>query len=375
MREKMKKIVVANVIIALLVLTFGVNIQKTNASALIGLTDQMSSTKFANPTNLANHDIRYQQVGQLMTGTITVDFNTAGFVSGTVDYTDIDLFYGSDQAQVNGSCSSNCNNATIAADAGASIWGATISSNNLTLAYPTSVGPIVQANDYVRIKIGTNASGGDQQYNNPTTPSTTSQKIIAVVSGPDSGSLAVVIVTDDQVVVNASVAPTLSFSISDNAIGFGSISADTNVHWATANGVGQTSEPASDNPVKLIGSTNASSGLLIKIKSNGDGSSAAGLYSATTTQMIEAAASSVVAANTDGYGVYGKNAASLTIDEAYDNDFDTDVAITRSMSSFASTTGPVADGSVDLTLKAGVAGSTKAGAYTDTITIQCSGNF
>lgn len=369
MKIKFKKVVISLVIFTLLAFTFGVNIQQTKASDLTGLTDILSSTKPS--TQKANHDLRYRQITQISAGTIVIGLNTSGFASGTVDYTDIDFFYGSDQAQVNGSCVSSCTNATLAADAGAAIWGAAIATNDLTLTYPTSAGVPVNANDYVRIKIGSNASGGDQAYTNPTT---TGSKTISVISGADSGNLAVVIITDDQVAVSAAVTPTLSFSISDLIIGFGAISADSNIHYATGDGNGATTEPANDLPTKLTASTNAANGLVIMVKDEGSGA-ASGLYSSTTTELIEAAASTAVAANTDGYGVYAKHPLSLTADEAFDNDSASDAAITRTAATFASTTGVVSGGTVDLAIKAGVGATTKAGNYTDTITILCSANF
>lgn len=367
---KIKKTMVLIMVFALLVLTFSSGVQKTQASDLTGMTDILSSTKPS--TQKANHDLRYRQITQISAGTIVIDLNTSGFASGTVDYTDIDFFYGSSQVQVNGSCVSSCTNATLAAAAGAAIWGAAIATNDLTLTYPTSAGVPVNANDYVRIQIGSNASGGDQAYTNP---ASTGSKTISIISGSDSGNLAVVIITDDQIAVSAAVTPTLSFSISDLIIGFGAISADSNIHYATGDGNVATTEPANDLPTKLTASTNAASGLVIMVKSNGDGSSSAGLYSSTVTDLIEAAASTAVAANTDGYGVYAKHALSLTADEAFDNDSAGDVAITRTAATFASTTGVVSGGTIDLSIKTGVGATTKAGNYSDTLTVICSGNF
>ena len=78
----------------------------------------------------------------------------------------------------------------------------------------------------MRIKIGTNAvsqSTGVRQITNPTT---NGSKVIAI-SGTfgDTGNITVNILTDDQVAVTATVDQSLTFSISDNTIGFGSLSA------------------------------------------------------------------------------------------------------------------------------------------------------
>ena len=55
------------------------------------MTDILSSTKPS--TQKANHDIRYRQTTQISAGTIVIGLNTAGFTSGTVDYTDIDFLW------------------------------------------------------------------------------------------------------------------------------------------------------------------------------------------------------------------------------------------------------------------------------------------
>ena len=226
------------------------------------------------------------------------------------------------------------------------------------------------ANDYVRIEIGMSASGGNAQMTNP---SSGGSKTLNIVAGSDEGNIAVVILTNDQVTVGATVLPTLTFSISDVVIGFDEIDT-TSVYYATGNSTASTSEPANTLPTQLTASTNAASGLTITIESTGSGA-AAGLYNSTFTELIEAAASTAVAAGTDGYGVYGKNATSLTIAEGFDNDSTTDAAITTAPTTFASTTGVVSSGTVDLAIKAGVGATTKAGAYTDTITIIATGNF
>ncbi|EKD56329.1 MAG: hypothetical protein ACD_58C00224G0003 [uncultured bacterium] len=354
-------------LIVVLVLSF-FNYKLSYAASLTTLSDALTRNKIS---TLSDHTIKYRQITQLSSGTIGIDFNTAGFDDGTVDYTDIDLFYGSSQSEVNGSCSTNCTNATLASSAGAGAWGAVFATNALTLSYPTSAGTAINANDYIRIEIGTSASGGDQQITNP---GSTGSKVISIVSGADDGNIAVVILTNDQVGVSATVQPTISFSVSDISIGAGDI--DTaNIYYATSDTNGSTSEPSSGSPSLLTASTNAVNGLSISIKSNGDGSSNAGIYSSTLSDLIEAAASTAVSANSDGYGVYGKSATSLTIAEGYDNDSNSDAAITRSFTTFLSTTSPVSGGTADLSIKMGVGATTKAGAYTDTLTLVCLGNF
>ncbi|KKL68981.1 hypothetical protein LCGC14_2119550 [marine sediment metagenome] len=67
----------------------------------------------------------------------------------------------------------------------------------------------ITASDVVVIEIGTNASGGSNQITNP--GSAGSNKIDVAGTFADSGSMAVGIVTDDQVGVSATVGESLTF--------------------------------------------------------------------------------------------------------------------------------------------------------------------
>jgi hypothetical protein len=148
----------------------------------------------------------------------------------------------------------------------------------------------------------------------------------------DNTTVKVDIIDDDQVSVSATVPQSIAFSIevpTDNAMGFGTW-ATTEVRYPTDDNNGSTgSEPGNGLPIQLKVSTNSSSGLTVSGKSEGSGS-AAGLYKSTATaHNIVAVASSAVSATEEEYGVYVKNAAAgLTIDEGFDNDTTSDVAIT-----------------------------------------------
>jgi hypothetical protein len=183
----------------------------------------------------------------------------------------------------------------------------------------------------------------------------------------DTGTVAYSII--GGVAVSATVAEYMTFTIGDSAIGFGTWSAgSTAVRWATADELGATAEPGAGAPSVLTLSSNATNGNSVTIRSIGSGS-AAGLYDSVSTNVIDAAASSAVVAGTEGYGVYGKNAASLTIAEGFDNDTTGDTAVSTTAATFVSTTGAVSSGTVDLTIKAAIAATTQAGSYTDTLVL------
>lgn len=209
----------STVLVLILALMAGFSVfQNAQAAALTTLSDTMSNL---NDTEMSNHEIKLRTPSGVSgaSKTITVDFNTAGFDDGSVAFGDMDFFYGSSQSEVNGSCSSNCTNATLNSTPGAATWGAAFSGNILTLTYPSSGGTAVNANDYIRILIGTNASGGTNRITNP---GSTGTKVISIAVDPtganDTGKLAVVIIADDQVVISTTIDPYISFTLTDNAI-------------------------------------------------------------------------------------------------------------------------------------------------------------
>lgn len=149
-----------------------------------------------------------------------------------------------------------------------------------------------------------------------------------------------------------SAAPTLSFSISGASLDLGVL---TPGNVATA------------GPSTFTVSTNASNGVVVMIKDANDGLS-------TGSYTIPAKASSNL--GTEGYGVYGANASGgLQVDEGFDNDGASDVAISTSFQAFASSSSSVDTASVDLYVKAIISGTTGAGSYSDTITVIATGRF
>ncbi len=194
----------------------------------------------------------------------------------------------------------------------------------------------------------------------------------------DTGSLALAVIADDQLAVTATVDPLFSFSISQNSLDFGTFS-NTNKRWATggAGSGGSTTEPGAGQPTQITISTNAPNGAVVYARSQGDGSSA-GLYkSSSPTYLIPAVASSAVSSGSEGYGLYVKNAgANLTVDEGFDNDGVSDVAISTSDQLIVSASGSLSSGNTaDITLVAAISASTPAGSYQDTITITAAGKF
>jgi hypothetical protein len=210
------------------------------------------------------------------------------------------------------------------------------------------------------------------------TPANTTTGIVTVKtnngsSDIDTGYIAFDILTSNQISISGRVDPTLSFSITDSAIGFGTITAAA-VRHATSDEVGAASEPANGNPTQLSVTTNADDGAVVEIRDTNP-NSASGMYSAGTGLTLVSTASTGVSLGSEEFGVYGKNASSLTIAEAFDNDSNADAAISTTFQTLASSTAPVASATVDVAAVAAVAGTTPAGTFANTLYVVATGKF
>ena len=333
------------------------------AGTLTALSDTLSRTK---KSTLSSHTMKFttsvaiQVSGDTIVITFPSDFSFATKAIATVSLT-------------HGASTGAESTETLAASPSATAWGAVFSgtSNRIfTLTTPTDgIGSAaLAANDKVIITYDSTNS------TNATTQGSYAVTVAVAGTNTATAQFADYIIDDDQVGVTGTVDPSLSFSISDIAIGFGSF-IGTAIRYATGDAAGNASVPANDLPTKLVVSTNGDNGATITIQDEGSGSNP-GLWSASPiSELIPAAASTLVTTGSKKYGAYGKNASSLTIHESFDNDTNSDVAISRTAQTFASATDPLSSASVDLTLLAAIDATTKAGAYTDTITIICTGNF
>lgn len=210
------------------------------------------------------------------------------------------------------------------------------------------------------------------------TPANTTTGVITIetnngTTDVDSSNVTADIIASDQVTISGQVDSTLTFAIDDTAIGFGSITSSS-VRYATDDASGSASEDSSGDPVQLTASTNADDGLVIEIRDL-NSNSTSGLYSADSGTTLASVASTLVSAGSEEFGVYAKNASSLTIAEGFDNDSDTDVSISTSFQTIASTTAPVSSGTVDIQPLAAIAATTPSGSYADTLTIIATGKF
>jgi hypothetical protein len=351
------KITLISMVLAMSMFQF--SILPANAAALTNISDTMS--RLAKQTD-ANHSIAFTTATALTGGQkIKIQFgpDTDAFtLKGTLDSADLTV---TGMTLVD-TCGAGASEVTVAFDK-------TEPDENITFTVCT--GDTVSAG-------AKTVDISHEEITNPDNAGTYKIAIKTLTAGDeeiDSGSLAVAIIDNDQVTIQATVEPTFTFSLTGTTMTFGSF-ATPSLRYAN-NTSGGTSEPEAGATTRATVSTNAVHGAAITIRSEGNGTNA-GLYSSGASYLIAADTSYNVIHTTtnDRYGVYGTRASSdLTVDEGFDNDNINDVAISRSPQNFASSTSPVDNAYVDVIYVARTIGSTPAGSYVDKVTLIATGTF
>jgi len=322
------------------------------------LTKERDTLSDSRPSVIAMHTVIFKATTAVpLSGHVIVDLPDA-FSTPVMDYTDIEIYWDSADPPT-----TVC---TMAASCSATDCCVTVTAELDKVDITLKSGAGILQDDYVKVVIGDGASGGDEDITNPTAGVYTVDLKTQnnVPADIDTGKTLVYIIAG--VTVSATVAESLSVSISDSAIGFGTLDSGA-IRYATAAEDGSLTEPTANLPTYIEVSTNAASGVGITIKDEGDGS-AAGLYrSVFPTKLIPAVGAFDVTAGVEEYGVYGKDAGTgITISDDFDND-SPDVAISRIPQTFATSSGPLDAKNVDISMKASITGATTAGSYADTI--------
>lgn len=208
----------------------------------------------------ATHTVDFLIPGDMMTG-FTITF-PAGFDLGDIDYTDMSLEY-SDDGQTSCPAASYTNSYLLAATANLTKFGVAVSGQVVTFSPPIGpFPPFIPAESCIKITLGDSTVGFTQIKN----PGTAGDYIIElnIPNGGNamSGNLAVAIIDDDEVIVTASIAETITFSISDNTIGFGPLSASSS-RYATGDGLGSGTETEAHN---IVVGTNAANGYTMTVE-------------------------------------------------------------------------------------------------------------
>lgn len=223
---------------------------KAHAAAITTMSDTMSSLKVS---TASNHDISFVTPTGITTGqTITVTFPGSSSIAAALDFTDVDVLVQGVQQ-------------TLGSANGASTWGVARTSATVLTITAQSSGTPAAAGNTIRIKIGTNATNQSTGVRQVTNDTSTGSKTIAIGGTmADSGNITVQIITDDTVVVSATVNQAINFSISDNTVGFGTLSSSA-ARYATGDTTGTTSETEAH---QIVAGTNAASGYVITINGN-----------------------------------------------------------------------------------------------------------
>lgn len=354
MQNKMRKLAAKGLVASMLMATGLMYASNATAASLTSLSDNMSRLK---ASTASNHDIRFVTPGGVAAAeTITFTFS-ADFNLGSVDEDDMDFAVGS---------TNNCSTATfteqtLAAAPSGATWGAVKASQVITITSGTGT---VAADKCVRLEVGTNATEGSAGSNQITNGAADDNDSIAIAGTfGDTGSISVDIITDDQVVVTATVDPSITFAISDTNIEFGTLSAGSAKY--ADDSAGNAAEVEAHT---LSAGTNATSGYVMYV-------SGATLTSGSDT--ITAIGGSNVASNpgNEQFGVrYTASGGSGIVSAPYAaSGFAYDAV--SSPDDIASATGPSATTTYSARYLANIAALTEAGSYSTTLTYTATATF
>lgn len=347
----MKKLLSAVLAIAILLVSPGMVLIATAAS-LSALSDTMS-----NQTISANssHTIKFTTPTGVTASaqTIVVTF-PSGFNFTSKAISSLTLTYGASTGLETST--------TIAASAGASTqWGAVFSGTNnviLTLTAPTAGTYIAAGNKVILTYDSTNSVNPSSAANYTTT----------IAANTDSGSFTVPIITNSQVAVTATVSQTLSFSISSNSIGFGTLSTSAST-YANSAGTGTGTETAAHT---IAASTNGGSGYTIAL--SGDT-----LKSGANSITALGASPTALATGTSQFGIRSTSSGGTgTVSSPYNGssgNYGFGTTPPLSNITFATASGATATTTYSNFYAANISALTPAGSYTTTLTYVATANF
>ncbi|MFA6953844.1 MAG: hypothetical protein WC270_04670 [Patescibacteria group bacterium] len=352
-----------SVILAMLAMVFAFSIpaKTTKAAALTGLKDTASRLEQGIQ---GTHSFAFTTTDELSaTETIKILFDSPAdsfTLDGTIVATDFSALTGIAVVDNIAACSGTASE-----------------------VYPT----VITANDdesyTLTVCTGDTVAGGAIAFtidnNEITNPAAAGVYVIDVsttATTPDSGSLALAIIADDTVSVTATVDPSVTFSISDVAIGFGVLDA-TNDCWALGvpPAACDTVYPPTAAHTFSLG-TNATDGVALTYS----GATLTNLAADTITVATVAGDTSdpVGTPNTEQFAIgFDDNAATYTFADtaAYDQSLGNYKFVAGATTPILSIAGPVAATSIDAHYLANISAATESGAYSTSITYIATGTF
>lgn len=338
-------------VIAVFVL-FITPVQVVEASALTAVSDTMSSQKISPATS--THAIRFTTPTGASDNTDTIvivfpsDFIFTGKATSTITFTH-GVTTGAETTE------------TIGTTGSGSDWSAlfsTAASRTLTLTAPTDgIGAAaIAAGEKIIVSYSAASS------TNPTTPGSYAININGAFG--DTGTATVSIINDDQVAIDATVSQSISFSISDNTVSFGSLNSGA-ARYASGTASGDSSEVEAHT---IIVGTNAANGYTMTasgttLTSGGNTVTAIGSSNTASAVGTEQFGLRMTATGGNGAVAAPYSAAGFAFDSAAFPD-----VVATSTSSSANTT-------YSVRYIANITANTEAGNYASTVTYSATANF
>jgi len=335
-------------------------IERALAAALTNLSDAQSSVRV---NTLSDHTIQFVTPTGVTAGqNITVTF-PAGWTIGALATTSIDF-----ATSTSATCS-GFTDALISNTASGLTWGVATTSTTITFTSGTAVIP---ANRCIQIELGGNATSQGAGTTTIVNPATATSSVILIGgSFGDNGSITANIITNDTVAMTATVAQTLSFTISTTTLYFGALSSGA-AKFASSTGI---SGDTIDNIAHTLAvSTNAPSGYTITVRGQTLTSQQNALN--TVSQIGASFASSTP--GTEQFGlratVSGGTGGAVSSPFSAPTSYGYNATATTSVP-LATGTGSTNTTTYSLRYVANIAGTTEAGSYAANIVYVSTANF
>jgi len=319
-----------------------------SAAVLTAVSDTVSNLT---ASTVANHTIQFTTPTGVASGaTMILTFDNSTSVHASMTFADIDLRYNSTDVTL------------AAAPSGAIVGVVRTSATVLTFTNGTTVIP---ASAIIIIKIGTNASIGGNGVNQMTNGivGTTTLRITGTFG--DNGIVGMAIITNGVVAVTAEVLGSITFTIDQNAINFGTLSSAGPRY---ANSTTGSATPVTAFNIQT--GTNGSTGYTLSVQGDTLRSGA------NTITAIPASAVSSTGSEQFGINLVKSLGGSGTIAADYGTASQYAYKGTTALAdTIASATSATAVNNYAITYLANISAVTEAGSYTTAHTYVATGNF
>lgn len=353
------KLVSLLIIVSIVVGVSIVHVQLAYAAALSSLSDTQSSLKIS---TLSDHTIQFVTASTFNAGQIITITFPSGYATGTFAVTNFDL-----ATSTSATCS-GFSDETLAASPSGLTWGVSQATSTI---YITSGTASIPANRCVQVQIGSNATFGGAGVSQITNPSSPGAYIISIGAGSDSGSITQNIITDDTVVISATVQQSLTFVISTTTIYFGNLNSGSAKFASSTNTTGDTVDTVAHT---VAVSTNAPSGYTITIR--GDSLTSQQNPANTITAVGASYASSTPGTEQFGIRASASGGTGFTVGTPYSGatsyGFD---ASSTTPSTLATGSGATNTTTYSLAYLANIAGTTEAGTYVANLVYVATANY